>query len=144
MASSDEGEDRAARAFNARAAERYDALAYAPQPEPMLDLEKVLGLGLLYGCGPVGAPEVLDIGCGAGVQLARAAGQTGGRLVGTDISRAACAQAEKMLPPTPDGRASSTPTSWTWSRKRSAASTSSIASAFSMSCRPRSAGRRWR
>ena len=96
MAVSD-GEDQAARAFNAQTAERYDSVAYAPAPEPMLDLERLFGLGVLYGCEPLGAPDVLDIGCGAGVQLERAAAQTAGRLVGTDISKAACAEAERKL-----------------------------------------------
>jgi len=96
-----DGEDRAARAFNARTAERYDATAYVPAADPMLDLERVIGLGALYGCGPGGAPDVLDVGCGAGVQLERAAGQTTGALVGTDISRAACAAAKLRLAPHP-------------------------------------------
>ncbi len=96
MTSSD-GEDQAARAFNAKTAERYDATAYVSAADPMLDLERVIGLGALYGCGPDGAPDVLDIGCGAGVQLERAAGQTTGVLVGTDISRSACAAAQARL-----------------------------------------------
>ena len=35
----------AARAFNRRTAADYDAILYTPQPEPMLDLERVFGLG---------------------------------------------------------------------------------------------------
>ena len=89
----------AARAFNRRTADDYDAVLYTPQPEPMLDLERVFGLAALYGCGPAapGEAAVLDIGCGTGVQLARAADQTRGALAGTDISPAACEQARRRL-----------------------------------------------
>ena len=90
---------QSARAFNRRTAANYDAVPYTPQPEPMLDLERAFGLAALYGCGP-GAPgeaAVLDLGCGTGVQLARAAGQTRGALTGTDISSAACEQARRRL-----------------------------------------------
>ena len=40
---------------------------------------------------------MLDVGCGTGVQLARAADQTRGALAGTDISPAACEQARHRL-----------------------------------------------
>jgi SAM-dependent methyltransferase len=90
-------DEEAARTFNRRTAERYDAEPYAPQPEPMLDLERTLGLACLYGCGPEAAPDVLDLGCSVGVQLERLATQTAGRIVGVDISSTACAEAERRL-----------------------------------------------
>src|SRR5690606_20693950 len=89
----------AARAFNAQVAGQYDALAYEPVPEPLLDPDRVLGMAALYGCAPPPgqAVDVLDIGCGVGVQLEQAATKAGGALVGTDISPAACARARARL-----------------------------------------------
>ena len=87
----------AARASNTRLADDYDAMPYAPQAEPMLDLERVFGLAAIHGAAPIADPEVLDIGCGVGVQLERVAARTGGRLVGSDISPSACATARDRL-----------------------------------------------
>lgn len=85
------------RAANRRLAQAYDTLPYLPQAEPLLDLERLFGLAALYGNEPIPNPSVLDIGCGAGVQLERIAHQTTGALTGTDISAGACASARARL-----------------------------------------------
>jgi SAM-dependent methyltransferase len=91
----------AARAVNARLAYDYDAMPYLPEPEPLLDLERIFGLAAVYGLArdPTREVNVLDLGCGIGSQLARAAQQAHGSLVGTDISPSACAGARARLAP---------------------------------------------
>jgi len=85
----------ALRAVNGRIAGDYDRVPYDPAPVSALDAERILGLAALYGAGPKSASyDVLDLGCGTGVQLVRAAAQNGGgRVVGTDLSQSACALA---------------------------------------------------
>ena len=39
----------AVRAVNAQLAYDYDAMPYVPEPEPLLDLERVFGLAAVYG-----------------------------------------------------------------------------------------------
>jgi SAM-dependent methyltransferase len=82
------------RTTNSRIAELYDALPYDPQPNALLAPERLMGLGALYGCrGEIG--DVLDIGCGTGVELARLGQVSSGRLVGIDLSAAAVAMAQQ-------------------------------------------------
>jgi trans-aconitate methyltransferase len=84
------------RAANAQIADAYDHVPYDPPASPGLDAERVFGITALYGCTPSRADiDILDLGCGTGAQLARAGAQTSGRVVGTDLSRSACALAEK-------------------------------------------------
>jgi SAM-dependent methyltransferase len=59
----------------------------------LLDAERLQGIGALYGClRPAG--DVLDLGCGTGVQLVRLGDQMRGRLVGVDLSAEAIALAK--------------------------------------------------
>lgn len=83
------------RETNGRIAEDYDRVPYDPVPVPAIDAERVLGLAALYGAGPRGATfDVLDLGCGTGVQLTRVAAHNGGgRLIGTDLSQSVVARA---------------------------------------------------
>ncbi len=83
------------RAVNTKIAGDYDRVPYDPTPVEALDAGRVLGLAALYGAGPANASyDVLDLGCGTGVQLARVAAQNGGgRVVGVDLSQSACALA---------------------------------------------------
>jgi SAM-dependent methyltransferase len=84
------------RSQNARAAAVYDVLPYEALPGPWLDVERVLGVGAIYGCNA--APlDVLDLGCGTGLALARAAGQAAGRLIGVDLSDGNCRKARERL-----------------------------------------------
>lgn len=81
---------------NARAAAAYNVLPYEAALDPALDVERVLGVGALYGCNA--APlDVLDLGCGTGLALARAAEQTVGRLTGIDLSEGNCRKARERL-----------------------------------------------
>lgn len=84
------------RAVTNKIAEGYDLVPYNPNGtgSPGLDPSQVFGVAALHGDFPVRADfDVLDLGCGGGGQLLRAAAQTTGRLVGIDISRAACDEA---------------------------------------------------
>ena len=84
------------RAVTAKIAAGYDLVPYNPQGigSPGLDPVYVFGLAALYRDCPVSADfEVLDLGCGGGSQILRAGAQGTGRLVGVDISRAACDEA---------------------------------------------------
>ena len=86
----------ALRIQNARAAAAYDVLPYEAPLDPALDVERALGVGALYGCNA--APlDVLDLGCGTGLALARAAGQAAGRLTGIDLSDGNCRKARERL-----------------------------------------------
>lgn len=93
-------EDKA-RAVNAAIARNYDALVYDPQPNALLDPDRVCGLAAMFGSvrDPV---DVLDLGCGTGAQLLQAAAQVRGKLVGTDISSEACRRAAEKLSPFAD------------------------------------------
>ncbi len=80
------------REINVKIARAYDQVPYDPVIVPEIDAARVLGIAALYGAGPqTGSYDVLDLGCGTGVQLARVAPHNGGgRLVGTDLSQSAC------------------------------------------------------
>jgi len=81
------------RAINARIADGYDAVPYEMPPPYQLDPDLLLGFGALYGDGrPL--HDVLDLGCGSGLQLARAGEIADGRLVGIDLSGDAVALAK--------------------------------------------------
>ncbi|MBI1179737.1 MAG: methyltransferase domain-containing protein [Alphaproteobacteria bacterium] len=94
----DGGDVASDRLFNRTLGENYDRVDYAPGVEPRLEHERLLGIGALFGCCPAGR-DVLDLGCGWGVPLARAAAMGGDRLTGLDISRRALAQAEARCAP---------------------------------------------
>lgn len=89
-------ENQDAREVTAKIAEGYDLVPYNPNGtgSPGLDPSHLFGVAALYGEFPGrGDIDVLDLGCGGGGQILRAAAQTTGRLVGLDISGAACAEA---------------------------------------------------
>ena len=92
-----ESHDVDVRALNAKIGENYDTLLYDCYPDPELDPERVLGLAALYGCAADAGSDidVLDLGCGTGTQIERVGALTGGKLVGVDISREACARARQ-------------------------------------------------
>jgi 2-polyprenyl-3-methyl-5-hydroxy-6-metoxy-1,4-benzoquinol methylase len=83
------------REINGKIAAAYDRVLYDPPAIPGIDGERVFGLAALYGAEPERAAyDVLDLGCGTGAQLVRAASHNGdGRLVGVDLSQEACAKA---------------------------------------------------
>jgi SAM-dependent methyltransferase len=78
------------RDINAKIAHAYDCVPYDPPASPGLDPAHVFKIA---GCAPPLAPDILDLGCGAGAQLERVAELTTGRIVGTDLSRTACDKA---------------------------------------------------
>ena len=84
------------RALNAAIASAYDAVIYDPQTIPDLDVDRLFGVAALFGSTRV-AKDVLDLGCGAGGQLAKAATQVTGRIVGVDLSASSCATARARL-----------------------------------------------
>mgnify|MGYP001112861243 CR=1 FL=1 len=86
------------RAVNAAIAGNYDALVFDPEPNPLTDPRIIFGHAAAFG--QVRKPaDVLDIGCGTGMQLLQASSHVGGRLVGTDISPVACERARQKLAP---------------------------------------------
>jgi SAM-dependent methyltransferase len=88
--------DAEVRAINEKIAKNYDALVYDPVGSTVTDVDRICGLASIFGS--VRRPlDVLDIGCGTGVTLARAAQHVEGRLVGTDISPVACGRARQRL-----------------------------------------------
>ena len=84
--------------LNDAMAQNYDAVVYDHDYAELIDLAPVCGLASLFGhvTRPV---DVLDLGCGTGAQLAHAASQVSGRVVGTDISAEACRIAKQRLAP---------------------------------------------
>jgi SAM-dependent methyltransferase len=84
------------RALNATIASAYDAVAYDPNTLRDLDVDRLSGVAALFGSKRV-VKDVLDLGCGAGGQLAVAASQAKGRLVGVDLSGSSCAKARERL-----------------------------------------------
>lgn len=89
-------ESQRLRAVNASIARNYDTFVYDPQPDPQLVPGRICGQAALFG--KVRRPaDVLDIGCGTGVQLQQAAPEAAGRLVGVDISAEACKRARNRL-----------------------------------------------
>ena len=87
------------RAVNRSIAAGYDAVPYDPSSQAFLDPEFLFGIGALYGCAAKSREnsDVLDLGCGGGVLLERVAARTRGRVVGVDISPAACERARARL-----------------------------------------------
>lgn len=81
-----------------RLAADYDAVAYETHADPFLAPRVVLGFGGVFGC-PGALEDVLDLGCGAGVQLAQAGAEMTGRIVGADISHEHCRRARERLTP---------------------------------------------
>lgn len=83
------------KAVNAGIAQGYDAMPYDPPASPGLDPEHVFALAARYGHGrDHRAFDVLDLGCGTGAQVERVLTLTSGKVVGTDLSRSACARAD--------------------------------------------------
>jgi SAM-dependent methyltransferase len=84
------------RRTNQAIARNYDAVSYDPAPLPLLDVKRVFAFAGLFG--KVRAPrDVLDLGCGTGVQLQSAGSQVPGLLVGADLSGSACERARSRL-----------------------------------------------
>jgi SAM-dependent methyltransferase len=82
--------DQVLRGLNSLIANGYDRVPYDPPASPGLDPEQVFALAANYGYGrDHRGIDILDLACGTGAQLERAAGLTTGKLVGTDLSRAA-------------------------------------------------------
>jgi SAM-dependent methyltransferase len=99
--STDTTEEADLRAAHARIGHLYDAVPYEPQFNAVLDPDYLFGMGAVFGCAE-NTPadfDVLDIGCGSGLQLERVAGQTNGRVIGADISQDACARAKARCAP---------------------------------------------
>lgn len=96
------GDDTGARAATARIAAGYDAVPYNPNGvgSPGLDLQYLFGVAALYGDIRLRRDvSVLDLGCGGGGQILRAAAATSGRIAGIDISRAAVEEATARCAP---------------------------------------------
>jgi SAM-dependent methyltransferase len=84
------------RTANAVTAAQYDAVPYEAPLLTLLDVSRLRGVASLYApVRPVA--DVLDLGCGTGAQLARAATEAAGQLVGVDISAESCARATARL-----------------------------------------------
>jgi SAM-dependent methyltransferase len=81
-----------------RIAADYEAMAYETPADPHLTPRRVLGFGAVFHC-PGAFGDVLDLGCGRGLQLLQAAPEMAGRLVGADLSRENCRQARARLAP---------------------------------------------
>jgi SAM-dependent methyltransferase len=86
------------RRISIRLAADYDAVAYETPADPFLAPRVLLGFGGVFGC-PGALGDVLDLGCGAGIQLAQAAAEMTGRVVGADISQEHCRRARENLAP---------------------------------------------
>lgn len=75
----------------------YDIVPYDPPAQPAFELAALrgaaaaLGIRPAAGAAPIPALDVLDIGCGTGALLLRAASQSTGRMLGIDASQAAVA-----------------------------------------------------
>lgn len=96
------------RTVNAGIAAGYDIMPFDPRIDPAIDPDRVLGVAALYGAAPSGNSaldglDVLDLGCGTGVQLAHVgaltSGRLPGRLVGIDLSASACDRARERCRP---------------------------------------------
>ena len=83
---------------NAHVARMYDQAPWHPAEAPWLELEWLLGVSRLFGCGQ-SVRDVLDIGSGAGGVISMIGGQVEGRLVGIDISSVSCELARTRLAP---------------------------------------------
>lgn len=84
--------DDPVRALNQSIAKAYDEVVFERPARSLVDPEAVFGLSAIYGGVPAGR-DVLDLGCGTGVQLDAVGDTMGGRLVGIDISAEAVARA---------------------------------------------------
>ena len=92
---SDPVDDDVLRDRNARIASDYDRMPYDEPASPSLDPGHIFALAARYGHARNHRDvDILDLGCGTGAQLERAAGLTTGNVVGTDISQAACETAQ--------------------------------------------------
>lgn len=80
------------RALNQSIARAYDEVVFERPARSLVDPEAVFGLSALYGGEPAGR-DVLDLGCGTGIQLDAVGDTMDGRLVGIDISSEAVARA---------------------------------------------------
>ncbi len=92
------GEDSEARAMTARAAAGYDLVPYNPNGtgSPGLDIHNLFSVASVFGDFPPRRNlAVLDLGCGGGGQILRAAEATSGPILGIDISKTACDEARK-------------------------------------------------
>jgi len=82
--------------------ETYDRIPYfrpGDEADPALDMARIMGLSRLYG-GRGKALRILDLGCGSGALLDRAAQYAPtAELVGVDMSHVACAEARRRLAP---------------------------------------------
>lgn len=86
--------DNLVRGLNALIAGAYDRVPYDEPASPGLDPQQVFALASRYMAPRDSSRvDVLDLGCGMGAQLERAAGLTTGKLVGTDLSRSAVVRA---------------------------------------------------
>ena len=85
-------------AINDKIAQSYDHVPYDPQALPDFDPEWLFGMAALHGVEQRRTEvDVLDLGCGTGSQLERAASMCAGRLVGTDLSQSACERAAERV-----------------------------------------------
>lgn len=99
---SGEDDHSGARAVTARIAAGYDLVPYNPNGagSPGLDLKHIFGVASVFGDFPPRRDlAVLDLGCGGGGQILRAAEVTSGRILGIDISHTACAEARERCAP---------------------------------------------
>ena len=86
------------RAANAANAAHYDLMPFEMAPNVRLAPDYLAGLAALYDV-PHALTDVLDIGCGTGVELERLGPIAPGRLVGVDLSADACDQARARCAP---------------------------------------------
>jgi len=87
-------DDSATRTLNAAIAADYDVVPYDPPIITGIDPENIFTAVTQCGITPRTKDfDVLDLGCGTGVQMERLAGMTAGRVVGIDLSQTATARA---------------------------------------------------
>jgi len=84
------------RQASAHIAAHYDTLPYEAPDNPALRPTALLGFGGVFGCAAE-LRDVLDLGCGTGIQLRTAGEDMSGRLVGVDLSQGNCNLARARL-----------------------------------------------